>query len=87
MRPGDRVRIATASLGTVRAYAPLRFTEMTPDVGEEGVLVDVAEVYGSAAPEGWVLVKLDEPDSEPDHPASDGHLYCPVDPSMIEAID
>lgn len=79
---GDRVRIVSdGPLGVQRIYDLHHFApeELNTRKGEEG------EVIGAnSMPDGWQLVRLDRPDPEPDHLHSDGHLYVPVSPAMIE---
>ena len=81
MKADTRVKINTANIGTIRIHNPYRFTDYVASDGDEGIIVD-----SESLPEGWVLVRLDEPDPEPDHHDSDGHLYAPVHPGMIEAV-
>ena len=79
---GDRVRIVSdGPLGVQRLHDLYHFLpdELNTRTGEEGVIVGAGTM-----PDGWQLVRLDRPDPEPEHIHSDGHLYVPVSPGMIE---
>lgn len=74
---GDRVAIASNGIGTVRIH---RMTAFTHKIVSDGAL---GTVVSHRLPDGWILVRLDEPDPEPGHPDTDGYLYAPVHPRMV----